>query len=62
MNKEKLIKRLDDLQKEFEATRINFEKSRAQLEMLHGAILDTQFWLAELDNPAEAPMVEPVKD
>ncbi len=62
MNKEKLEKRLEDLQKEFEATRIHFEKSRAQLEMLNGAILDTQFWIGEMDKPADAPIVEPVKD
>ena len=53
MTKERIEKRLTDLTTEF-------EKQKANLEALHGAILDCQFWLAELDKPAEA--VEPAKE
>jgi hypothetical protein len=47
LTKEKLEARLVTLTQEF-------ERGKANLEALHGAILDTQFWLAEFDKEEPA--------
>jgi len=47
MTKEKLEDRRTALQTEF-------ERLRSHLEALNGAIQDCNYWLAELDKPADA--------
>ena len=37
-----------------ETLRVEFEKTKATLEAIHGAILDCTYWLQELDK-AEQP-------
>lgn len=49
ITKEKLTERLD-------ALKLEFEKQKSNLEALHGAILDTQYWLTELEKPVEDPV------
>lgn len=62
MTKEKLTARIAVLQQEFDKTKNIYEQSRAQVDALAGAIQDCQFWLSELERPADAPMSEDQKD